>query len=158
MSESAFKLLVDAYGTDANLRPVFTDNHFQFLRRISSFDLKLHDVFKQRYSNVAYSVELLSLSLVHAISMDGLERWIRINRSPKYEPHYVYLLADSGVKKPFMSVVPDVEMTFCNGAKVERDTFNMLNRVAADRGDKPVFQGGNTVFSEKGNEVNFLLT
>jgi len=157
MSESAFKLLVDTYGTDANLRPVFTDNkYFQFLKRVSSYDLVLHEVFKLRFSNVAYSVELISLSLVHAISLDGYERWIRLNRSPAYEPHFVYRLADTDIKRPFMSIVPDSEIKACNVAKLETDLSLIHFRLQSSKGVKPVFVGGLIPFSETGKEVNFL--
>src|SRR5882757_5663288 len=77
--------------------------HYSYLVRVSSRVLTLGDIFKLRTSNCAYRVYLLTERLVHCLSQDGNERWIKLNRSIKHEPDYVYML-DSVA--PDMATVP----------------------------------------------------
>lgn len=143
-------------GSSANLRAVQKEsNHFLYLKRVSSRDLKENDVFKLRYSNTPYRVILLTTSLAHAFTQDGTERWIKLPRSEHFAPHFVYMV-ESGAAAvlPVMSVVTDADMM--ESIRAENNTMELHNRYNFLNKIRPVFLGGTTRFSDTGEEINFL--
>lgn len=130
------------------------DIHFQYLERVSSRDLSIGDIFKLRASNCAYRVYLLTERLVHSLSQDGNERWIKLNRSLKHEPDYVYML---DTIEPDASTVP-ASNGLEGDAKTYQSHVHEIHKKLAAKKDEQVFKPGFGLFDPNGKEASFMLS
>jgi hypothetical protein len=130
------------------------DVHFQYLERVSSRDLTIGSIFKLRASNCAYRVFLLTERLVHSLSQDGNERWIKLNRSLKHEPDYVYMLDTIEPDAPTVPASYSLE----GDAKVYQSHMHEIHKKLALEKDEPVFKPGFGLFDPNGKEANFMLS